>query len=121
MPAQAPRPGVTQRKEEGAAARQVMTIRIRDEVRTIALGLIPIKEKLLVRKATGLPFDAFYSGEDSFGEDSLVVLWWLAGRANGDPFLTFTKAAEEWPADLSEEDIEVSVDEPDEQAADPEA
>jgi hypothetical protein len=98
-----------------------MTIRVRDEVRTIALGLIPIKEKLIVRKATGLPFDAFYSGEDSFGEDSLVVLWWLAGRANGDPFLTFTAAAEAWPADLAEDDIEVTVNEPDELAADPEA
>lgn len=121
MSAKAPRPGVTQRKEETNAARQVMTIRVRDETRTLALGLLPIKEKLIVRKATGLPFEAFFGSEGSFGEDSLLVMWWLAGRANGDPFLTFTQASDAWPSDLTEDDLEVSVDEPAEEASDPEA
>lgn len=99
----------------GATASEVKFFRIRIQDRTLELSSSPtIKEKMAVRLATGLPFEAFYSGESSFGEDSLVVLWWLARRQNGEPNLTFDEVATSWPV-LDENDLELTLVEPDEQ------
>lgn len=119
--AKAPIPGEGKRREEVKAAKVVHKLRIRDETRTLALANVPLKEKLLVRKATGLPFEAFF-GEHVFGVDSLQVLWWLAGRASGDAFLTLEKVADAWPEDLTEDDIElIEVTPDDEDATDPQS
>jgi hypothetical protein len=87
------------------AARQIMTITIAGfPTVTLAPNNIPMSEKLIVRKATGLPFEAFLADEDKIGADSVAVMWWLARRANGEPMLTWKQASEDWPTDLKAED-----------------
>lgn len=109
----APRPGAGRREAETSAARVYLRIRVRDEERTLAFGLIPIKERILVRKVTGLPIESFLPGNGTeLGIDSLVVLWWLAGRAAGDPFLTLDQAGEDF-VDIGEDDLDMTEVQPD--------
>lgn len=103
--AKAPRPGIGKRTEEASNAKVVHKLRIGDETRTIALMNVPIKERLLVRKVTGFPLESFVGGE--FGIDSLMVIWWLAGRAAGDPFLTLERVQEDWPEDFGTDSFEL--------------
>ena len=111
--ARAPRPGVGKRKEQTASAKRVLTIRINDdEPVTLAPDLVTIQERLIVRKATGIPFDAF-TVEDRIGTDTIMVLWWLGRRAHGEPFLSFDDAARQFPEDLNNTRWSVVVDEPD--------
>lgn len=134
--AQAPRPkkgGYEAAAEADAAAQQILTITITREVtvgkhgrvlpesHTLAVGIMPMRERIICRKATGLPFEAYWSTADAIAIDSVMVLWWLARRANGEATLTFDAAAAEWPADLLPEEIDVDVNEPDPEADDPEA
>lgn len=106
--AKAPRPGVGKRTDEVKAAKRLLKIRICDEERILpSVDNLPLKERLIVRKATGLPVEAFL-GEVEFGVDSLQVIWWLAGRAAGDPFLTLKKVVEDWPEELTEDDVDLS-------------
>jgi len=136
--ATAPPPGAGRRAAAEAAddeaAQQILTITIRREItigkgekrrtlpqsHTLAINLLSMTDKLAVRKATGLPFESFL-GEGVFGEDSLVVVWWLARRKNGEAVLSFHEAAEQWPAELTAEDIDVHVGDPSDDADDPEA
>lgn len=113
----APTPGVGRRAEQAEAAKAVAIITVRGETKRLAIGNVPLKEKLLVRQATGLPFDAFVT-ENQIGEDSLIVLWWLARRAEGELQLTFDRAASEWPEDLGVDDVSMDIETPD--ADDPE-
>lgn len=99
-------------------ATPVMTITVRGVDYRIAPGNIPMQEKLIVRKATGLPLESF-SLEGQVGEDTIAVFWWLARRAEGEVGLTFTQAMNEWPTDLTADDLSVSVDDP--SGEDPEA
>lgn len=115
--AKAPVPGVGKRSDEAKAAKAVHKLRVGDETRTIALANVPLKERLIVRKATGLPLEAFLTG-DTFGIDSLMIVWWLAGRAAGDPLLTLDRVQAEWPATLGEDDIEFFEVTPDDEDGD---
>ena len=129
--AKAPKPGVSKRQESAEAARQIMTITVRgatdrkgrpiDETHTLAIGIIPMRERVICRKATGLPVESFVAHEDRIGLDSIAILWWLARRANGEINLRYEQAMDEWPKQIGEDDIEVEVEEPDEDADDPEA
>jgi hypothetical protein len=97
-----------------------MTITIRGESKRLAINNVPLSERLVVRKATGLPFESFV-GEDRIGLDSIMVLWWLARRGEGEVMLTLTAAEADFPTDLEADDLDVSIDEPDPEADDPEA
>lgn len=90
------------------------------ESHTLAVNLLTMTDKLAVRKATGLPFEAFW-GDSAVGEDSLVVLWWLARRKNGEAMLSFHEAAAQWPTDLDPDDLDLHVGAVDDEADDPEA
>jgi hypothetical protein len=97
-----------------AAAPGLLRMRVRD--RTLDLSGTPtIKEKMAVRFATGLPYEAFVADERSLGEDSFAVLWWLARRQNGEPQLSFDQAASEWPNDLTPDDVACEAITPDEE------
>jgi hypothetical protein len=106
--ARAPRPGKTRKNQE---ARRTITIRIGEhEPVTLAPDNVSMGEKMVVRKALGLPLDNFLIDDDRMGEDSIAVLWWLARRANGEPFLTWTQAMNDWPNPLTADAIDVEMD-----------
>lgn len=128
--ATAPRPGVSGRATQQTADQTVMTITIKRPIyhdqrlvadtHTIAPGNLPMRERVICRKATGLPLAAFWA-EDRIDVDSLMVLWWLARRMNGESTLTFDQAADQWPTDLDGDEIDVTTNDPDPEADDPEA
>lgn len=106
--AKAPRPGKTQATK---TARRMMSIRIGEHPSvSIAPNNVPMGERLICRKATGFPFEAFWSGEDQVALDSVVVMWWLARRANGEPMLTWTQAQADLPEELEPDDIDLDLD-----------
>ena len=122
--AKAPRPGVGKRAEEAAGAEQLLVLRIGDDKWTLAWQNIPLGERMLVRKWTGIPYSAFYQGTETIDADSLALLWCLARRASGESGLTFDDAlVAAWNARLDEAagDFDVSVESPDDEADDPEA
>jgi hypothetical protein len=129
--AKAPRPGVGKRQEELDEAQQIVTITVRRDIESkgrpvpqshsIGILNIPMRERIICRKATGLPLTAFWS-EDRIDLDSVMVLWWMARRLHGDASLTFDQAAEEWPMDLDiETELDLSIDGASEDDDDPEA
>jgi hypothetical protein len=95
-----------------------MNLTIKGDTKRLAIGNIPLSERLIVRKATDLPFESFVA-ENRFGIDTLVVLWWLARRGEGEAMLTLTQCEADFPTDLGADDITVTLDEPD--GDDPEA
>ncbi len=114
--AKAPVPG---RAREDEAAQ--LTIRMTMSGRTLSVqpAALSLKERFVLRSATGLPFEAFFSGgELAIGEDSVAVLWWLARRSNGEPNLPFEQFQGEWH--LDPDDFEIAVDEPDDEDDSPE-
>ena len=83
---------------------------------------LPMRERIICRKATGLPLTAFWASEEQIDLDSIVVLWWMARRMNGEATLTFDQAIADWPDDLDiETELEIYEGEPDDEADDPEA
>lgn len=130
--ATAPRPGVSKRAEELAESQQLITIEIRrdlthqgrpiERVHRIGIANLPMRERIICRKATGLPLTAFWASEEQIDLDSIVVLWWMARRMNGEATLTFDQAIADWPDDLDiETELEIYEGEPDDEADDPEA
>lgn len=100
----------------------VMTITIKDFAPvTLAPLNVPLSEKLVVQKATGMAYESFLSDEVQIGELSAAVMWWLARRAGGEPMLTWAQVQKDWPSPITVEDIDVSVSLPTDEASDPEA
>jgi hypothetical protein len=108
--AQAPTPG----HDRPAAGTSMYRLRVKDTTHLIpVVGMLPIKEKIAVRQATGLPIEAFIRpGSNAFGEDSLVILWWLGRRLAGEPDLTFDAAEAEWPLGLHGTDVDLDFVDP---------
>lgn len=126
--AKAPTPGSVRKRAEKHGV-PLMTITIKTPIvvdgRTlpeevcVAPDLIPIRERTILRKATGLPIAAYWSGADAIDLDSVVVMWWLGRRLAGETTLTWERAMEQWPEYLDPEDLDVTVDgEDDEDEAD---
>ena len=110
---QAPLPGAAADQEQLNAAKMVMTITVRGQAVTLAPLNLPFAEELLVRKATGLPWTAFFTGgETAVGMDTIKVAWWLGRRAGGEWQLTLERAMEEWPEDISPDDLDVQIADP---------
>ncbi len=106
--ATAPPPGASRRA--GADAK---VIRITNEGRTLEVqpAGLSLAERFVIRQSTGLPFEAFFTGgENSIGEDSIAVLWWIARRTNGEPGLAFSQFVKDWKFDPEGFDIEVDED-----------
>lgn len=91
--AKAPKPG-----GEQAPSRVAFKFTVRDETWLVPPpAYLPIKEKIAVRYATGLPYESFIPlGEGAVGEDTLVVLYWLGRRGDGEMNLGFNRAVEDW-------------------------
>lgn len=121
--ATAPTPGVGRKKAQAEVSKSIVTLTYDGEQYALAWQNLPMGERLVVRKATGLPFETFtqplsIDGANVIGEDSLFVLWWLARRAHGDPALSYDTAVGEWDT-AKIGGIEVDV--PDVKGDDPEA
>lgn len=112
--AHAPRPG--QARAQDAANRRY---RITVKGHTLELAAtLTLDEKMVVRLATGIPFDQFLLNETRIGEDTVAVLWWLARRANGEPRLAWSTFTAEWETiEAGDLDVDIVDDDP----VDPEA
>lgn len=84
------------------------------ETVTVAPDLVPIRERTIIRKATGLPISAYWAGQDAIDLDSIVVMWWVGRRLAGESTLTWAQAADQWPLDLDiDEELTVDAYDPD--------
>lgn len=110
-PPKAPRPGAGRRIEEADAGSKILELTIKDETYRLGIGTITMADRTLVRKSLGLPLESFLDGE-SFGLDSLFVIWWLARRHSGEFNLSYQEAAAQFPTDLTPEDVGLDVVEP---------
>ena len=88
--AHAPTPG------KAAAKRVALKITVNGDERVLHLADLGPNDDLLARKETGLPVSQFVT-EDSFGLDSLAILWWVARRKNGEPRLKFREVLKTFP------------------------
>lgn len=105
--AKAPKPGsagTTGGEEKAQEAQRAIKLTIRDESRTLRPGALNFQTRAIVRKATGLPLGQWLADMD---EDSLRVIWWLAGRQEGDAFLTFDQVNADWPDDLTPDEFDL--------------
>ena len=119
--ATAPRPGTGRRKQATEQAQRVLRITVQGETYTFCPDNIPFSEQIAVRKACGgLPFSAFWGGENTVGVDSLQIMFWLARRASGESNLQLATVLDEWPTVLNPDDCSVAIEEPDESDNDPE-
>lgn len=113
--ATAPRPGSLAHEERSADPKPGSRYRLTFCGSTLEMPTaITFKEKFAVRAATGLPLEAFWSGENKIGEDSFLLLWWLARRYNGEPRLALEAVTSTWPDNLGTDDVDFEVVEDDE-------
>lgn len=117
--AKAPRPGVSRRADAVNAAQTVLRITIRGKSWDFCPNNLTITERGQVRKQTGgMAFETYWDGQTAIGLDSVIILWWLARRASGEPDLALTVAEADFLAfdnltadDLSVEQIDDVADE----------
>lgn len=121
----APMPGVSTREEAAEHDRQILCLRIGDDTWRLAWRNLPLSERMLVRKWTGLPYQTFLATGETIDADSLALLWCLARRAEGETSLQFNDAlVDAYEARLvaAGGDIDVVVEDPDTNGSDdPEA
>lgn len=87
--ATAPKPG-------SHGKRRGVRLTINGESRTLMTADLGASDDLASRKATGLVVSNFI-GEETFGADSIAVLWWLAGRKAGIK-VSFTRVLDDFPS-----------------------
>ncbi|HEC09746.1 MAG TPA: hypothetical protein ENI86_09300 [Acidimicrobiales bacterium] len=77
------------------------------QTRTLDPDLLGPGDDTACRKATGLPVSAFID-EDTFGSDSVLVVWWIAGRQAGR-HERYQRVVQTWPtiADLQRADPDI--------------
>lgn len=116
--AQAPRPGVGARQQAAANAKVILRLTVQDKSLDLMPNNLSFEEHTRIRKQTGgIPFETYWNGEAAIGIDSVVVLWWLARRANGEQKLSLDETWREWqdlqlgPGDVNLEQIIVDDDE----------
>lgn len=101
---------------------QLIRLRLRDDEWQFVPSALPLVDKMAVRQATGLPFEAFVSSDAyRMGEDSLAVLVWVARRQDGEPRLALNTVLSEWVSLESTDDYELEyvIDDTAEVAASP--
>ena len=91
---------------------RTITLHVRGAEFTLAPDNVSIAEKSIIRKAIGCSYEVMLSPENK-GEEQLVMLWWIARRGDGEVGLTWARALEEWPSDLTPEEFADMVTEGD--------
>jgi len=113
MTAKAPKPGAGKRIAAHAEAQTEMVIRLKDDTYRFTPSNIPFAIRAKVRKSTGgLPFAAYWNGEQAIDVDSLMVCVWVARMMGGEDTLTMDEVEADWPADISGDDLDVEIIEP---------
>lgn len=104
------------------AADQILVLRLGDETWRLAWRNLPLGERMLVRKWTGLPYSHFVAGQETIDQDSLALVWCLARRAAGEKALVFTdELVTEWETRLEAagpDGFDAVIETPDELAGD---
>jgi hypothetical protein len=118
--AQAPKPGKQRKADEVLLT---LTVKVKDqEPVSMLYNMIPVAERIEVRKQVGVPLDKFLPNEGGeLGLDSAAVLWWLARRASGEPGLRFSTCSAEFAKlALGIGDVELTLGDPDPEDDSPE-
>ena len=117
--ATAPRPGATRK---ATAKRTGLVITIGGESHTLHMADLGPEDDMAARRQTGMPISSFI-GDDIFGSDSILVLWWMARRKAGERRLAFSKVLREFPTfealNAADPGIEAIEDDAGEGDADP--
>jgi hypothetical protein len=92
-----------------ATAQASITMTMRGETRTVYPNNIPMRLRLAIRNQTGHPLTAWVEEIDL---DSIAVLWWVAAVQEGAVAKSYSwqQAIEDWPDDLTVDELEVSED-----------
>lgn len=103
----APKPGVGRRQE---AKRAAVRVTVGDRAYTLHISDLGPHDDLVSRRETGLPVTPFFA-EERFGMDSLLIMFWMARRKNGEDRLRFEQVVEEFPTyeSISEADFKVEA------------
>lgn len=112
----APRPGVGARAVAAGEAKEILVIVLGGDEWRLAWRNLPMSERMLVRKWTGLPYSEFTSSSSTIDADSIALLWCLARRAAGEKTLMFDDSlVDEYRQILEASDgnIDLRVDTPD--------
>jgi len=118
MAAKAPKPGQRRHDEAQAASVLTMNVTVKGETLSFCPNALPFRVQVAVRKASGgLPWTSFWNGENAVGEDSLMVMWYVARLVNGEN-VTMDMVQADWWA-LSDGDFDFTITEPDD--VDPES
>lgn len=89
----APVPGVGKRQ---AVERSGIRISVGGGTWVLHTSDLGPQDDLVSRKETGLPVTPFF-GEDRFGMDSLLIMFWMARRKAGESNLRFQQVMDEYP------------------------
>jgi hypothetical protein len=81
-----------------------------DRAYTLHISDLGPHDDLVSRRETGLPVTPFFA-EERFGMDSLLIMFWMARRKNGEDRLRFEQVVEEFPTyeSISEADFKVEA------------
>lgn len=108
--AKAPKPGAARKAEEMTKARRrALVITLNGASHTLHMADLGPEDDLAARRQTGMPISSFI-GDDIFGADSMLVLWWMARRKAGERRLAFSKVLAQFPTFESINDADPSVE-----------
>lgn len=108
----AARPGTQPVKVDGtrpAPKRTALRIGLGDETRTLNWADLGPQDDIICRRATGMPVSSFFENEH-FGADTLLVIWWMAGRKAGKRE-SFKQILDTYSSFDSMEDFTIEADE----------
>lgn len=96
--ATAPEPGARRRADQTAEFKRAgLKITLAGETRELYLAALGPADDLVARREVGFPISPFVE-RGTFGADSVLVLWWMARRKNGEPGLRFADVLEQFPS-----------------------
>lgn len=104
--AKAPKPGSTPSSSNAQVTG--MIIRHGDKEYPLNLEDLGPEDDLVCRRATGMPISPFF-GQDVFGTDSLLMMYWFARRKSGDLNLRYEDLLKTFPTFKSVEDADFEI------------
>lgn len=94
--ASAPTPGVGRRMEISAETEKALDVKFRitcaaeGKTLELSLGDLGPRDDLISKRETGYPVTAFF-GFEQVTTLSVLIMWWMARRHNGEPNLSWSK------------------------------